>query len=154
MSSEEDPPSPSSSAGGGDSGPGELEDFHEDDSKLKPSDRNQFLMTLCFACIEGFSTDRPPCNHKLFDKMKKKHRVTISFLKQEIKRRKPDFKGLSNKKADELVSILKKDDMELPSEDKSFVESQEKAYRESLERLIEESTGNSPAKCFVRGRNL
>ena len=99
---------------------------------------------MFFACINGFNTDKLPCNHKLFEKTKKKHRVTISFLKQEIKRRKPDFKGLSNKKADELVSILKKDDMKLPSEDKSFVESQEKACRESLERLIEESTSNSP----------
>ena len=84
MSSEEDPPSPSSSAGGGDSGTGELEDFYEDDRKLKPSDRNQFLMTLCFAHIEGFSTDQPPHNHKLFDKMKKQHRVTISFQQQMV----------------------------------------------------------------------
>ena len=105
MSSEEDPPSPSASAGDDDSSAGvDLEDHHKDDSKVKPTDRIQCLMTSCFSSIDGFSTDRLPCNHKMFDKMKKKHRVTISFLKQEIKRRKPDFKGLSNKKADESLS--------------------------------------------------
>ena len=52
MSSDED----SSAAGGDDdSVPGELEEYYEVDSKLKPQDRVQYLMMLCFSYINDFT---------------------------------------------------------------------------------------------------
>ena len=78
-----------------DSQPGDLQSYYEDDRNVPPQEKQQYLMTLCFSSIEGFTTDVLPYSHRLFEKQKKKFKATVSLLKKEIKRRKPDFKGLS-----------------------------------------------------------
>ena len=86
----------------GDSIPGDLQTYYEDQRNVPPQKKTQYLMTLCFSSIDNFTTDVLPYSHRLFDKSKKKHKLTVNWLKKEIKRRNPDFKGLSNKKADDL----------------------------------------------------
>ena len=123
--------------------PGDLEDHFKDDRNVPPQERRQHLMTLCFSSIEGFTTDVLPCCHKLFEKQKKKHKPSITLLKKEIKRRKPDFKGLSNKKVDDLIAILKGDDMKLDDVDQRFVSRMEKEVKASLQQATDESMSAS-----------
>ena len=44
----------------GDSQPGDLEDCYQDDRNVPPQEKRQYLMTLCFSSIEGFTTDVLP----------------------------------------------------------------------------------------------
>ena len=43
-----------------DSQPGDLQRCHEDDTKVKPQEKTQCLMTLCFSTINDFTTDTLP----------------------------------------------------------------------------------------------
>ena len=128
-----------------DSQPGDLQSYYEDDRNVPPQEKQQYLMTLCFSSIEGFTTDVLPYSHRLFDKQKKKFKATVNLLKKEIKRRKPDFKGLSNKKADDLIAILKGNDMKLGEKDKRFIVNMENQLKTSLQKVIDESASDSPS---------
>ena len=128
-----------------DSQPGDLQSYYEDDRNVPPQEKQQCLMTLCFSSIEGFTTDVLPYSHRLFEKQKKKFKATVNLLKKETKRRKPDFKGLSNKKAHDLIAILKGDDMKLGEKDKRFIAHMESQLKTSLQKAIEESASDSPS---------
>ena len=129
-----------------DSQPGDLQSYYEDDRNVPPQEKQQYLMTLCFSSIEGFTTDVLPHSHRLFEKQKKKFKATVNLLKKEIKRRNPDFKGLSNKKADDLIAILKgNNDMKLGEKDKRFIANMENQLKTSLQKVIDESASDSPS---------
>jgi len=76
----------------------DLEKYVNDDEKLSPADRVQYIIDLCTTDIEDFDTLSEPYGHRLFDRKRTKFRVISKFLSQEIKRRIPTAKGLTNKK--------------------------------------------------------
>ena len=109
-----------------DSAAGDLQKFHENDVNVKPADKVPFMITLCFAYVEGFSTDIAPYNDKTFKHSKKNHKISNAFLKVEIKRKDSTSK-LSNKKQNDLLEMLKSNP--LPAKDMDF-----------LKRTIDENT--------------
>jgi hypothetical protein len=70
------------------------------DSNVPPDLKTHWMITLCFAYIDGFRTDVPPSNHKIFDNKKRHHIPKLeSYLKKESKRRFP------KKRTDQMVVV-------------------------------------------------
>jgi hypothetical protein len=66
-----------SMVGDDDSCAGDLQQWLQDDSQVKPSERTQTMITLAFCYVKDFSTDVPPYNNKLFHKQKKRFLVLV-----------------------------------------------------------------------------
>ena len=87
-----------------DSAAGQLQKFCENDMNVKPADKIPFVINLCFAYLDDFSTQAAPYNHQLFKNSKKNHKISNPLLKVEIKRR--DFSAkVSNKKQNEVLLV-------------------------------------------------
>ena len=110
-----------------DSAAGELQQFFENDQNVLPADKIPFVISLCFAYVEDFSTDVAPYNDKAFKNSKKNHKISKRFLQMEIKRRDPDSK-LSNKKQEVLLQILANELPGLPTKDMDWLKRQEAEY--------------------------
>ena len=120
-----------------DSAAGDLQKFYENDVNVKPADKVPFMITLCFAYVEGFSTDIAPYNDKTFKHSKKNHKISNAFLKVEIKRKDSTSK-LSNKKQNDLLEMLKSNP--LPAKDMDFLKWTESAYEAKCQATIDENT--------------
>ena len=113
-----------------------LQGYCEDDSKVLPSDRMRFHMTLCLEYLDNFSTDVEPYSHTLFNKKKKQFKSYNPFLKKEVMRRFPSTKYVDKMSRAKLQTLLKSE--ELPPEDLEYLRSCEATYRASCEESIKE----------------
>ena len=113
-----------------------LQGYCEDDSKVLPSDRMRFHMTLCLEYLDNFSTDVEPYSHTLFNKKKKQFKSYNPFLKKEVMRRFPSAKYVDKMSRAKLQTLLKSE--ELPPEDLEYLRSCEATYRASCEESIKE----------------
>ena len=67
-----------------DSRAGDLQQFMNDQEKVKPENKIGFMMTLCLAYDPNFSTEVFPYNHKTFKNSKRIFKLSNPFLKKEI----------------------------------------------------------------------
>ena len=125
-----------------DSAAGQLQKFCENDMNVKPADKIPFVINLCFAYLDDFSTQVAPYNHQLFKNSKKNHKISNPLLKVEIKRR--DFSAkVSNKKQNELLEMLKSNP--LPAKDIDYLKRQESSYKAQCQQAIDGHAQSSTA---------
>ena len=125
-----------------DSAAGQLQKFFENDKNVKPADKIPYIINLCFAYLDDFSTQAAPYNHQLFKNSKKNHKISNPLLKVEIKRRDSSAK-LSNKKQNDLLELLKSNP--LPAKDIEYLKRQESSYKAKCQQAIDEHAQSSTA---------
>ena len=79
-----------------------FEEYHNDITKVKANERSRHLLAACFGVVPNFSLKEAPyCNLSV------RQLPTNKMLKEELQRRDSSAKGLRQKKADGMISMLK-----------------------------------------------
>ena len=75
-----------------------------DDRNVPPENKVAYIMMTMTTLDESFSVEAPPYNRVKTNK--KKHKPTLNLYKKELRRRDPKI-GVSNKKTDSILSLLR-----------------------------------------------
>jgi hypothetical protein len=121
---------------------GDLQRYVEDDTNVCPENKSHYITTLCFAYIPDFDTDVLPYSHKIFDRNKRQHKPSLSFLKQEMKRRNPTLKGYKNKPSKYILDLLSSAAYKLPELDMQYLQMKMVEYKNACEAKIAETTSD------------
>ena len=125
--------------------PVSFSDYINDQSKVKATDKNRYILCACHGVVPHFSLSHPP-----YDKLKRSQHPTQTMYKQEILRRAPKQK-LRKRKNDELILLLIEVASEVTDEDTAFILDSEEALRSILSENNKEREESTAAS---RGPNI
>ena len=103
-----------------------FEEYINDQSKVKPADKNRFILCASYGVVPDFTLEVEP-----YTSMKKSQHPTQMMYKQEIIRRDSTVK-IRKRKNDELIILLKDIGYKVSDQDRIFIIDNERAIRQLL----------------------